>query len=261
MVDSSVTMLLSQVYPNLVAIAISVIFDKGSLTLFDVHYALALAASPVTIYVVVSAYLRLFHLLSPQKSPWNSAIFRDECNTETQDGWTYLTLRTEAQAGRRLESLINRQSAAGQQYPESQKEYLRFTISTTTLISLVLSLLLPWLWIALQATVSFSTTAFSNSQLCNGMTLSLWFEFQFLSSFIGILDQVGMRNFWDDVSVKGGLGFFALITLVVCQLCLALHRNDIYREFLAETKRKNVHDNFSLWKLPKSLWTFAVVSW
>jgi hypothetical protein len=55
---TSVFMLLSQVYPILIATASSI--GSGNLSLFDAHYAVAVTASPITIYLVYSSFRDVF---------------------------------------------------------------------------------------------------------------------------------------------------------------------------------------------------------
>jgi hypothetical protein len=51
-------MLLSQVYPILIATASSI--GSGNLSLFDAHYAVAVTASPITVYLVYSSFRDVF---------------------------------------------------------------------------------------------------------------------------------------------------------------------------------------------------------
>ena len=51
-------MLLSQVYPILIATASSI--GSGDLALFDAHYAIAVTASPITVYLVYSSFRDVF---------------------------------------------------------------------------------------------------------------------------------------------------------------------------------------------------------
>jgi len=248
-------MLLSQVYPNLVAIAISATFSKGSLTLFDVHYALAITASPSTLYIVCVAYLRLFHLLWSQDREWKRKVFRDSLNMATEPGRM-------VEPGHNSEPedpppQINQQEISSRSHNHRRK----IKLSTSTLISLGLSLVLPWLWIALQVVASFSTTAFSNSQLCDGMPLSRWFEFQLLSSFLGFLDLMSMRNFWGSTPIQGGLGFLGLLMLVISQLCLVLQRHQIYKRFHAKMKEQGSRDSGLPTRILNYLSTLRVVCW
>src|SRR6267143_6903601 len=52
-------MLLSQVYPIMIATAASINSDS-SLSLFDAHFAVAVTASPVSVYLVYSAFRDVF---------------------------------------------------------------------------------------------------------------------------------------------------------------------------------------------------------
>lgn len=200
--------------------ALNAIFYKGSLTLFDVHYALTVAASPITAYVVVVAYLRMFDILFRKNVQWNGTLFPHD-----RERRTFL-------------------------WPE---------MSASTGFLLTLCLLLPWLLVALRFTASFSTTAFSNSHLCHGMTVSLWFKFQFLSGFLSVIDQVGMRNLAEDISVRGGLGISCSCVTLLCQLCLIRHRNDIYRELA--TNSREARDRGCLCKIFVNGWSFVAACW
>ena len=55
---TSIFMLLSQVYPILIATASSI--GSRELSLFDAHYAVAVTASPITVYFVYSSFRDVF---------------------------------------------------------------------------------------------------------------------------------------------------------------------------------------------------------
>jgi len=57
--QTSIFMLFSQVYPILIATASSI--GRGNLSLFDAHYAVAVTASPMTVYLVYSSFRDVFH--------------------------------------------------------------------------------------------------------------------------------------------------------------------------------------------------------
>ena len=128
---TSIFMLLSQVYPILIATASSI--GSGDLALFDAHYAIAVTASPITVYLVYSSFRDVF---------------------------------------RRPNILFQKLM--------SSKAVVRY-----------LGLILPLLWLFVNLMTSFYTKAFSDSALCRGMTLSLWIQFQMVSSFMGFLDVLG----------------------------------------------------------------------
>ena len=111
---TSIFMLLSQVYPILIATASSI--GSGNLSLFDAHYAVAVTASPLTVYLVYSSFRDVF---------------------------------------RRPNILFQKLT--------SSKAVVR-----------CLGLLLPLLWLFVNLMTSFYTKAFNGSELCRGMTLSLW---------------------------------------------------------------------------------------
>lgn len=218
--NSWIALLLFQFYPTLVAVAVNAIFYKGSLALFDVHYALTVAASPITAYVVAVAYLRVVSILFRKNAQWNGTLFPHE---------------------------------------KGRRTFLWPDMSANTGFLLTLCLLLPWLLVVLRFTASFSTTAFSNSHLCEGMTVSLWFRFQFMSGFLSVIDQIGMRNLAEDISVRGGLGISCFCVALLCQLCLIRHRNDIYRELAANSR--GVRDRGCLFKIFVNGWNFVAACW
>jgi len=165
-------MLLSQVYPILIATASS-IGSGGGLSLFDAHYAVAVTASPITVYLVYSSFRDVF--LRP------NILFQK------------LT---------------------------SSKAVVRY-----------LGLLLPFLWLFVNLMTSFYTKAFSDSELCRGMTLSLWIEFQIASNFVGVLDVMGRRDLIDDIEKRGGLGMVSLLGIWIFGIYLVRHRHDIFYEY------------------------------
>ena len=69
-----------------------------------------------------------------------------------------------------------------------------------------LGLLLPFLWLFVNLMTSFYTKAFNNSYLCQGMTLSLWIEFQIASNFTGFLDVLG--RLWIEFQIASNLTGF-----------------------------------------------------
>lgn len=198
-IQTSVVMLLSQVYPNLLATAASI--GKKNLTLFDAHLALAIAASPVTFYISISA-------------------FRD---------------------------LLG--------YPNT----LFSRISTAKHIIRLLGIFFPILWISLHATTSFSTKAFANSHLCEGMTVSQWIEFQAVSNFIGVLDVMGVRDLWSDLEGRGGLGATSLILAWIWAVYFVRHRGEIFENFQARKEEQLLYPIYIrwlrlIWQIPLSCW-------
>ena len=144
---TSIFMLLSQVYPILIATASS-IGSGSTLSVFDAHYAVAVTASPITVYLVFSSVRDVFGM--------PNTLFKKLA---------------------------------------SSKAIVRY-----------LGLLLPFLWLFVNLMTSFYTKAFSNSYLCQGMTLSLWIEFQIASNFTGFLDVLGRS--WIEFQIASNLTGF-----------------------------------------------------
>ena len=164
-------MLLSQVYPILIATASSIgSGELSELSLFDAHYAVAVTASPITIYLVYSSFRDVF---------------------------------------RRPNILFQKLM--------SSKAVVRY-----------LGLILPLLWLFVNLMTSFYTKAFRDSALCQGMTLSLWIEFQIASNFMGLLDVMGRRDLINDIEERGGLGMVSPLGLRIYGVYLVRHRYDIF---------------------------------
>ena len=125
---TSIFMLISQVYRILIATASSIGSKPQNLSLFDAHYAIAVTASPITVYFVYSSYRDVFRI--------PNTLF---------------------------------------QKLASSKAVVRY-----------LGLLLPFLWLFVNLMTSFYAKAFEYSYLCQGLTLSLWIEFQIASNFTGV---------------------------------------------------------------------------
>jgi len=104
-----------------------------------------------------------------------------------------------------------------------------------------LGIALPLLWLAIDFMTSFHPNAFSNSSKhCQHTPFGLWFEFQILSNFVGILDIMGRRDLWNDFEQRGGLGLLALLTLWIWGMYLVRHKDDILAEYMwrSETNSK-----------------------
>lgn len=94
-----------------------------------------------------------------------------------------------------------------------------------------LGIALPFLWLSVSLVTSFSTIAFSNSPLCGGMTFSIYLEFVFLSSMTGVLDVMGRRDLYDDLSKRKGLGLISLLGLSTWGIYLIRRREKIITEW------------------------------
>ena len=210
-------MLLSQVYPILIATASS-IGNDSNLSLFDAHYAVAVTASPITVYLVVSSFRDFFGIPN--------------------------TL------------------------------FLKLASSRT--VVRYLGLLLPFLWLFVNLMTSFYGKAFNNSYLCQGMTLSLWIEFQIASNFTGFLDVLGKRgsapmdykidskksgrrDLINDIEERGGLGLVSLLGLWIYGIYLVRHRSHIFYEY--QTRRRESRHLptwkrifLTVWHLPMACW-------
>jgi heme exporter protein D len=90
---------------------------------------------------------------------------------------------------------------------------------------------LPFLWLAINITLSFYPRAFRNNpENCQKMTFMEWFEFQAVSNFVGVLDVMGRRDSWNDLQGRGGLGAISLTLMWIWAVYLVRHRYDILRE-------------------------------
>ena len=193
-------MLLFQVYPIMLATAASI--NTDNLSLFDAHFAVAVTASPVSVYLAYSAARDVFNIPN--------------------------TL------------------------------FLKLT-SGKTLIR-CLGLALPVLWLAINLTISFSPQAFRNSpENCQKMTFISWFEFLAMSNFIGVLDVMGVRDLWNDLEGRGGLGAIASTLMWIWEVYLVRHRYDILNEIRHRQERQAIH-NFFRRKL-LVVWNVVSASW
>ena len=199
---TSVFMLLSQVYPILIATASSIGSGELSELSFDAHYAVAVTASPITIYLVYSSF--------------RDGVFR------------------------RPNILFQKLM--------SSKAVVRY-----------LGLILPLLWLFVNLMTSFYTKAFRDSALCQGMTLSLWIEFQIASNFMGVLDVMGRRDLINDIEERGGLGMVSLLGLWIYGVYLVRHRYDIFHEY--QTWRDDLR-HLPTWKrIFLTVWYVPMACW
>jgi len=115
--------------------------------------------------------------------------------------------------------------------PNTLFSKLRRESGPATNIICAFGLALPILWLGVNLTISFSPNAFKDSHIhCKEMTFARWFEFQIVSNFVGVLDVMGRRDIWNDLSGRGGLGAISLAVMWVWAVYLVRHRKDIYEE-------------------------------
>jgi hypothetical protein len=196
----SVYGLFSQVYPILLATVASI--GGSMLSLFEAHFAVAVSASPISVYLA-----------------WKAV--HDTCRT-----------------------------------PDLLFHPVRYTRNT---VALYLGLLLPLLWLTLNLMVSFHSMAFTNSYLCQGMTVGRWFEFQIVSNFVGVLDVMGRRDLWSDLRGRGGLGAVSVGALWVWGVYFVHHRSDIW-ETAMDVRNNYTHLPFlhrwllRIWRMAKAPW-------
>jgi hypothetical protein len=172
---ASVYGLYSQVYPILMATIASI--HRRNLSLYEAHFAIAVSASPITVYLAYRACYDVFR----QPSLFRPAL-KDTRNPVAR--W--------------------------------------------------LALILPFFWLIVNAIVSFSPTAFKNSDLCKGMTVQRWLEFQIVSNFVGVLDVMGRRDLWSDLRGRGGLGAISVGALWAWGVYFIRHLPDIWKLFVID---------------------------
>jgi hypothetical protein len=204
---TSILMLISQVYPILIATAASINSNNPSnssgLTLFDAHFAVYLTASPVTLYLVYSAIRNFF------KIP--NALFED-----------------------------------------------RLKVSKG--IICLAALCLPIFWLGLHITMSFSTTAFSDSYLCKGMTFSIWIEYLLSSFYLGQIQMFGNYSMWNDLIQRKGLGVVTVVVMWFWGAYAVAHRKDLTMKY-NQRRQEQKHLRFLMrmlhggFQLPMTLWS------
>lgn len=132
----------------------------------------------------------------------------------------------------------------------------------------IMGLLQPILWLSVSLVASFSTNAFSNSPLCAGVTFPSYLEFLLVSSFTGVLDVLGRRDLWDDLSKRCGLGLVSILWMLIWAVYLVRHREDILRECMipiqdiklgkqpVQKRRLRLAREYLLllWRVPKASW-------
>lgn len=201
-VRDAVIMLLSQVYPILIA-TISSIGSKN-LSVYDAHHALVVSASPVTAYLAWSAFLGLIGQ--------ESALFK--------------------------------------------------RIKGDRVIIRPLALFIPFLWLFISLTTTFSQTAFRGSELCATMTLPRWVEFELMYNILGMLDVMGMRGLWADLEERGGMGIASLAILWLWGLHVIRHTDEIWATVRVRRQHQLhlVRWIFLPWDLPIAVWYVLLVS-
>ena len=91
------------------------------------------------------------------------------------------------------------------------------------------------------------------------MTFIGWFEFQVMSNFIGVLDVMGLRNLWNDLEGRGGLGAIVLALMWIWAVYLVRHRYDILNEIRRRQERQAIHNFFRRKSLV--VWNVVLASW
>jgi len=203
-VNTTVVMLLTQVYPIMIATAASI--NTDNLTLFDAHFAVAVTASPVSVYLAYSS-------------------FRDSIG--------------------RPNTLFRHLG------PGPGKKIIRF-----------LGLALPVLWLVVNLLITFLPHGFKDShRYCKGVTFAYWFEFQAVSNFVGVLDIMGMRDMWNDLQGRGGLGALSLTAMWVWAVYLVRHRYEIWSSIcFRRTQQRDGNHKFvtriwlSVYNIPAASW-------
>jgi hypothetical protein len=134
-------------------------------------------------------------------------------------------------------------------------------------LTCAMGLILAVLWLSVSVITSFSTTAFRNSAYCEGMTLPKFMEFLLVSSFTGVLDVLGRRDPWDDLSKRWGLGLISLLGMWVWAVYLVRHRGKITEDFMERIREieKEVPTMWRQMRLTKEylllVWRVPKVSW
>jgi hypothetical protein len=194
--------LFSQVYPILLATLASV--HRTKLSLFDAHFAVAVSASPISVYLAYKALYDAYR------------------------------------------------------HPDHFRHLMKDTAKT---VAHWLALILPFLWLIVNVIVSFSPTAFTNSHLCQGMTVQRWFEFQIASNFVGVLDVMGMRDLWNDLSDRGGLGALSIAVLWAVGVYFARHHGDIWNLFHERRLEDRDCDRSFYIRWPRNVQKTVKASW
>ena len=107
---------------------------------------------------------------------------------------------------------------------------------------------LPFLWLFVNLMTSFYAKAFEYSYLCQGMTLSLWIEF-----------QIAARDLINDIEERGGLGMVSLLGLWIYGIYLVRHRSHIFYEYQIrrrESRRLPTWKRIflTIWHVPMACW-------
>ncbi|KAF9468680.1 hypothetical protein BDZ94DRAFT_1304436 [Collybia nuda] len=206
---------------------------KAKLTLFEAHFAVAVTASPVTVYLVYKSYAELLMFLSLRypTEEFTSRFTSKDINV-TKTGVNARAITTVARRG---------------------------VAKFSTCAVVALGVLIPISWMMLNLVVSYSTTAFTNSHYCQNLPLGSWFEYQVLSNFVGVLDVMGKRDLWNDVTSRKGLGIVSLVALWLWGILFVHHLHDISFK-LKQRREKYKH----WWFIFRWLWDvlmFIKISW
>jgi len=125
------------------------------------------------------------------------------------------------------------------------------------------ALLIPALWLALVCTLSFSGTAFFDSHLCSGMTLSSWFRYMAQTFFLGSLAVMENYDMAIDLQYRGGLGVVSVIMLWFYGAYTVAHLDEIFEDYRTEIRRESNHApllrcGYRVVRLPLSIWHVIV---
>lgn len=209
---------------------------EAKLSLFEAHFAVAVTASPVTVYLVYKAYEEVFLLVAilvTRRLPPEGGVARLALND------TGPTVKS------------NARTVAD----DAKKGVGKFT----TYVVVALAALLPVSWMMLNLVVSYSTTAFKNSYYCRNLPLGSWFEYQVLSNFAGVLDVMGRRDLWNDIKARKGLGIVSLIALWIWGILFVHHRHDIWIKI--QLRKRTYRHWWWPFRYLRHLWTFVKTPW
>jgi hypothetical protein len=157
-VSASIFLLYSQTIPLLLATLLSI--NSTNLSLYDAHFSVAVASSPMSVYVVFRVWRSLFY-------------------SKNRDG----------DAKRQASQADAPSEEAGSVPPPQDCRNRSDGSPETKAVILCLGLTLPLLWLSVSVVTSFSPTAFRNSSDYCGqrVTFPLYLEFLFASSMTGVL--------------------------------------------------------------------------
>jgi hypothetical protein len=121
------------------------------------------------------------------------------------------------------------------------------------------ALLIPVLWFALVCTLSFSGTAFIDSNWCSGMTLSSWFRYMAQTFFLGSLSVMQNYDMHVDLQYRGGLGVVSVVVLWFYGAYTVAHLDQISEDYKTKIQQKStcalpIRWGYRVFRLPLSIW-------